>query len=138
MSGIITVKLRIPAGRATPQPPVGQILGQYAVNLKQFCDMFNEQSKAYKPDTVLPVKVFIRKDKSFTIKINTPPVTSLVKKVLRLEKGSTAPVRQYCSTISLKQIYAILKLKGLLVTPQNINMVIGTLRSMGIKVWVNN
>lgn len=84
------IKLQIPAGKATPAPPIGPALGQKGINIMQFCNEFNQKTKD-QDGIILPVIITVYKDKSFTFEIKTPPVSELIKRTLRIEKGSGEP-----------------------------------------------
>ena len=82
------IKLQIPAGKANPSPPVGPALGQRGLNIMEFCKAFNAQTQSMEPGLMLPVVITAFADKSFTFVLKTPPATVLIKKAIKLEKGS--------------------------------------------------
>ena len=83
------IKLQVPAGKANPSPPIGPALGQHGVNIMEFCKSFNAQTQGQ--DTIIPVIITVYKDRSFTFVTKTPPVPVLIKKALKLNKGSSTP-----------------------------------------------
>jgi large subunit ribosomal protein L11 len=87
------IKLQIPAGKATPSPPVGPALGQHGVNIMEFCKSFNAQTQNQE-DLIIPVVITVYQDRSFTFITKTPPAAVLIKKELRLEKGSGEPNKE--------------------------------------------
>ena len=131
------VRLQIPAGKATPAPPVGPALGQHGVNIMAFCKDYNERT-ASQAGSIIPAEITIFNDRSFTFITKTPPVADLLKKALGVEKGSAASELQKIGTLpreKLRQI-AELKMKDLNTADLDraVRMVEGTARSMGIKV----
>jgi len=131
------VKLQIPAGKATPAPPIGPALGQKGINIMQFCNEFNQRTKDQE-GIVLPVIITVFKDKSFTFEIKTPPVSELIKKTLKIEKGSGEPNKNKIGRLSKKQLQEIAekKMKDLNADSLEAAMKIveGTARSMGVEV----
>ena len=131
------VKLQIPAGEATPAPPVGPALGQHGVNIMGFVKEYNSKT-ASQQGTVVPVVITIFEDRSFTFVTRTPPAAELLKKAARLEKGSGEAARQNLGSVSRSQVREIAQTKmpdlnaSSLETAQRI--VDGTARSMGIIV----
>jgi large subunit ribosomal protein L11 len=131
------VKLQIPAGEATPAPPVGPALGQHGVNIMGFVKEYNSKT-ASQQGTVVPVVITIFEDRSFTFVTRTPPASELLKKAARLEKGSGEAARQNLGSVSRSQVREIAQTKmpdlnaSSLETAQRI--VEGTARSMGIIV----
>lgn len=133
------IKLQIPAGQARPAPPVGPALGQAGVNIKQFCDQFNDKTKPQAGDgLIIPVVITVYADRSFTFETKTPPVAVLLKKAARIQKGSGEPNRNKVGTISKAQIeeIAALKLPDLNCTSLESAMrqVEGTAKSSGIVI----
>ena len=131
------VKLQIPAGKATPAPPVGPALGQAGVNIMDFCKAFN--AKTQKDDgLIIPVVITVYADRSYTFVTKTPPVAVLIKKEAGIAKGSGEPNKAKVGKISMKQVEAIAKLKlpdlNAADLKAAINTVIGTARSMGVDV----
>ena len=130
------VKLQIPAGKATPAPPVGTALGPQGINIMAFCKEFNARTQGQ--DTILPVEITIFADKSFTFILKTPPAAILIMKELGLEKGSGQPNRNKVGAISKAQIKKIAELKMPDLNCDSIEsamaMVAGAARSMGVEV----
>jgi large subunit ribosomal protein L11 len=131
------VKLQIPAGKATPAPPVGPALGQHGVNIMAFVKDYNERT-ASQAGTIVPVEITIFEDRSFTFVLKTPPATELIKKAAGVEKGSPAQKRTKVGTISRADLRRIaeVKLKDLNANTVEAaeRMIEGTARSMGIEV----
>lgn len=131
------IKLQIPAGKATPAPPIGPALGQKGINIMQFCNEFNQKTKD-QDGIILPVIITVYKDKSFTFEIKTPPVSELIKRTLKIEKGSGEPNKNKVGRLTKKQIREIAekKLKDLNTDDIDAAMRIveGTARSMGVEV----
>jgi large subunit ribosomal protein L11 len=131
------VKIQIPAGAATPAPPVGTALGPHGVNIMDFCKMYNAQTEAQR-GTIIPVEITIFEDRSFTFVLKTPPTAVLLRDAAGLEKGSQTTGREQVGTISDKQVTDIAKIKMPDLNANDIEaakkQVAGTARSMGIKV----
>ena len=132
-----TVKLQIPAGNATPAPPVGPALGQAGVNIMEFCKAFNARTQA-QAGLIIPVIITVYADKSFTFITKTPPAAVLLKKAAKLEKGSGEPNKTKVGKVTKKQVAEIAELKMVDLNANDIEMasrmVAGTARSMGIEV----
>ena len=96
------IKLQIPAGKANPSPPIGPALGQHGVNIMEFCKAFNAQTQGQ--DTIIPVVITVYNDRSFTFITKTPPAPVLIKKALKLNKGSATPHESKVGTLSKAQI----------------------------------
>lgn len=130
-------KLQILAGKANPAPPVGTILGPKGVNMMEFCRAFNDQTSSM-GDVVVPVEITIYKDKSFTFVLKKPPVSFLIKRELKLDKGSTEPGKKIVKQISMPQVRKIAELKMSDLNCYDLDhaasMVVGAARSMGIEV----
>ena len=128
------IKLQVPAGKATPSPPIGPALGQHGVNIMEFCKAFNAQTQG--PDTIIPVVISVYKDRSFTFITKTPPVPVLIKKALKLKKGSATPNKEKVGTLSKNQMEEIAKQKMPDLNCYNLESamksVAGTARSMGV------
>jgi len=135
VTGII--KLQIPAGKATPAPPVGPALGQHGVNIGQFTKDFNERTKNDEGMTI-PVVITVYSDRTFSFVTKTPPVPNLLKRACKVEKGSGTPHREKVATISQDEVRKIAELKMPDLNAGSIeaaiSMVAGTARSMGITV----
>lgn len=131
------VKLQIPAGKATPAPPVGPALGQYGVNIMAFCKDYNSRT-ANQAGYIVPVEITVFEDRSFTFVLKTPPASDLLKKAAGIEKGSGVPNRTKVAKVSRDKIKEIAELKmadlNAFDVEAAIKMVEGTARSMGIVV----
>ena len=129
--------LQIPAGKATPAPPVGPALGQHGVNIVQFTKEFNART-ADKGDLIIPVVITVYSDRSFTFITKTPPAAVLLKKACNLKSGSAVPNKTKVATISKDKIREISELKMPDLNAANLDaamsMIAGTARSMGITV----
>lgn len=134
-----SVKLQIPAGKATPAPPVGTALGPQGVNIMEFCKAFNARTSAKDQEgLIIPVVITIFSDRSFTFITKTPPVPVLIKKALGLAKGSAEPNKNKVGQITEAQVEEIAKIKMPDLNSFEVesakNSVRGTARSMGIDV----
>lgn len=131
------IKLQIPAGGATPAPPVGPALGQHGVNIMDFCKQFNAKTQD-QPGMVIPVVITVYTDRSFTFITKTPPAAVLLKKAAGLDKASGEPNKTKVATLTTAQVEEIAKVKMPDLNAANltsaVNMVKGTARSMGIVV----
>ena len=131
------LKLNLPAGKANPAPPVGPALGQHGVNIMDFCNKYNEATKD-QMGKMLPAEVTIFEDRTFTFVLKLPPVSELIKQMLKLKSGSGAPGKETVATMTMAQVTQIAteKLPDLNTTSLEaaIKTVSGTARSMGIKV----
>lgn len=131
------VKLQVPAGQATPAPPVGTALGPHGVNIMEFVKQFNARTQSA-AGTVTPVLVTIYKDRTFTFVTKTPPAAVLLKKEAGIEKGSATSNRDKVGTVTRAQLQKIaeLKMQDLNATDLEgaIKMIAGTARSMGLTV----
>src|SRR5919199_5086401 len=129
------VKLQVPAGKATPAPPVGTALGPHGINIMQFCKDYNART-ANMAGMIVPVLITIYQDRSFTFDLKTPPAPVLLKKAAGLEKGSGVPNRTKVGTVTRKQVREIAeqKMKDLNAVDVEgaMKMIEGTARSMGI------
>ena len=134
---VATVKLQIPAGSATPAPPVGPALGQHGLNIMEFCKAFNAQTKKL-AGLVVPAVITIYSDRTFTYILKSPPASILLKQAAGIAKGSPVPNREKVGTVTRKQIKEIAqrKLKDLNsdTVEQAMKIIEGTARSMGITV----
>ena len=131
------VKLQIPAGKATPAPPVGPALGQHGINIMAFVKDYNERTAA-QAGTIVPAEITVFEDRSFTFVLKTPPASDLIRKAVGVDKGSNNPSRATVGTLSrdkLRQI-AELKMKDLNATSVEAaeKIIEGSARSMGVKV----
>ncbi len=131
------VKLQVPAGKATPAPPVGTALGPHGINIMQFCKDYNSRTSQM-AGTIVPVEITIYQDRSFSFVLKTPPAPVLLKKAAGLDKGSGVPNRNKVGTVSRKQIREIAeqKMKDLNAVDVDgaMKMIEGTARSMGIEI----
>ncbi len=131
------IKLQIPAGKATPAPPVGPALGQHGVNIMAFTKEFNERTKK-DAGLVIPVVITVYADRSFTFITKTPPAAVLIKKACGIEKASGVPNKEKVAKITREQVRTIAETKMPDLNAADIDaamsMVAGTARSMGIEV----
>ena len=131
------VKLQIPAGKATPAPPVGPALGQHGVNIMGFCKEFNEKT-AKQVGYIIPVVITVYADRTFTFIMKTPPAPVLIKKAIGLEKGSGEPRSKKVGKITKAQCREIGELKMPDLNAASVDaaarMIAGTARSMGVEV----
>ena len=131
------IKLQIEAGKATPAPPVGPALGSSGVNIMQFVKEFNDRT-ANQPGMIIPVVITVYKDKSFEFITKVPPVAVLIKKAIKIEKGSGKPNMEKVATITEEQVKQIAEQKMADLNAASIeaamSMVKGTARSMGVVV----
>ena len=131
------VKIQIPAGAATPAPPVGTALGPHGVAIMDFCKAYNAATEAQK-GTIVPVEITIFEDRSFSFVTKTPPTAVLIRDALGLEKGSQNPGKESAGTITQAQIEAIAKTKMPDLNANDMEaaklQVAGTARSMGVRV----
>ncbi len=131
------VKLQAPAGKATPTPPIGPALGQHGVNIQEFVTRFNDMTKDMAGD-IIPVELTIYEDRSFDIKLKTPPASELLKKAAGIEKGSATPNTAKMGIVTKEQIRQIAARKMPDLSARNIGaamkIVEGTAKSMGITV----
>lgn len=134
---VATVKLHIPAGKATPAPPVGPALAQHGINIGDFCQKFNEVTKNQQGFTI-PVEVTIFEDRTFDFKLKTPLTSELIKKAAGIEKGSGEPNRKKVGKITRAQLREIAQKKMSDLNTKDIEaamkIVEGTARNMGITV----
>ena len=132
-----TIKLQIPAGGATPAPPVGPALGQAGINIMAFCKDFNSKTQA-QAGLIIPVVISVFKDKSFSFITKTPPAAVLLKRAASLAKGSGEPNRNKVGAVTSDQVREIAELKmrdlNAASTEAAMRMVAGTARSMGIEI----
>jgi large subunit ribosomal protein L11 len=131
------VKIQIPAGQATPAPPVGTALGPHGVAIMDFCKAYNAQTEAQR-GTIVPVEITIFEDRSFTFITKTPPTPVLLREAAKLEKGSQTPGRESAGTVTMKQVEEIAQIKMPDLNANDIEaakkQVAGTARSMGLEV----
>lgn len=131
------IKLQCPAGKANPAPPVGPALGQHGVNIMEFCQAFNEQTKD-KGDTIIPVEITIYEDRTFSFILKTPPAAVLIKKALKLEKASDNSKKNKVGKLSKVQLEEIANTKMPDLNARDVEaakkIIAGTARSMGVEV----
>ncbi len=131
------IKLQIPAGNATPAPPVGPALGQKGVNIMEFCKQFNAKT-ADQPGMIIPVVITVYADRSFTFITKTPPASVLLKKAANLDVASGEPNNKKVATLSIEQVKEIAKIKMPDLNAANLDsaaeVIKGTAKSMGIVV----
>ena len=132
------LKLQIPAGAAYPSPPVGPALGQASVNIMDFCNAFNAETKDAEKGVPLPVVIQVYEDKSFTFQIKSPPASVLIKKAIKIQKGSSVPNMDKVGSITTAQLEEIAKVKEKDLNAnsldQAVKIIAGTARSMGVDV----
>jgi len=132
------VKLHIPAGKATPAPPVGPALGQQGVNIMDFCKAFNSKTAKAGDGMIIPVVITVYQDRSYTFITKTPPASVLLKKAAGLAKGSGAPNKDKVGKVSMAQVEEIAKTKMPDLNAEDIDaakqIIMGTARSMGIEI----
>ena len=131
------IKLQIPAGKATPAPPVGPALGQHGVNIMAFTKEFNERTKD-KAGLIIPVVITVYADRSFTFITKTPPASVLIKKACKIESGSGVPNKTKVAKITKAQVREIAETKmpdlNAATIETAMSMIAGTARSMGVEV----
>lgn len=132
------IKLQVPAGKATPAPPVGPALGPHGVSAPQFVQQFNDATKNMEPGILIPVVITVYADRSFSFITKTPPAAVLIKRALSLGSGSAEPNRVKVGRISRDQLREIAETKMPDINANDIeaamNIVAGTARSMGVEV----
>ncbi|WOP15842.1 50S ribosomal protein L11 [Ottowia sp. SB7-C50] len=132
------IKLQVPAGKANPSPPIGPALGQRGLNIMEFCKAFNAQTQGMEPGLPLPVVITAFADKSFTFIIKTPPAAVLIKKAIKLDKGSAKPATDKVGKITRAQLEEIAKTKMKDMTAADLDAAVrtiaGSARSMGVTV----
>ena len=132
------IKLQVPAGKANPSPPIGPALGQRGLNIMEFCKAFNAQTQGIEPGLKLPVVITAYADKSFTFILKSPPASVLLKKAVKIEKGSGKPHLEKVGKITREQAEGIAKVKMPDLTAADMDAAVrtiaGSARSMGITV----
>ena len=131
------IKLQIPAGKATPAPPVGTVLGPAGINLQEFCTKYNDATKDKMGD-ILPVEISIYEDRTFTFVIKTPPTAFLIKKVAKIKSGSAKGTKETVATLTREQLREIAEIKlpdlNAYTVEEAMKIVEGTALNMGVKV----
>jgi len=132
------IKLQVKAQEANPSPPIGPALGQHGVNIMEFCKAFNAATQGLEKGLPTPVVITVYGDRSFTFVMKTPPASVLLRKALKLEKGSAVPNKNKVGKITRAQLEEIAKIKQPDLTASNlkaaVRTIVGTARSMGIDV----
>jgi large subunit ribosomal protein L11 len=130
------LKLNIEAGKANPAPPIGPALGQHGLNIMQFCQAYNEQTKGQKG--IIPAQITVYEDRSFDFVLKKPPVSEYIKSKLNIKKASTEPGRKSAGTLNQKDLEAIAQEKMADFNTQDLEqakkIVAGSARSMGVEV----
>lgn len=131
------IKLQLPAGKATPAPPVGPALGQHGVNIMEFCKQFNAKTSD-QPGMIIPAIITVFADRSFTFELKTPPASVLLKKAAGIESGSGVPNKNKVAQISRSKVKEIAEMKKQDLNANDVEaamrMIEGTARSMGIEI----
>ena len=131
------IKLQIPAGQATPSPPVGPALGQHGVNIMEFCKAFNAKTQGQE-GSIIPVIIDVYKDKSFSFITNSSPASALLKQAAGIAKGSSNPSKESVGTVTQEQVREIAKVKMEDLNAEDIEaamrIIAGSAKSMGLKV----
>lgn len=131
------IKLQLPAGKATPAPPVGPALGSYGINIMAFVKEYNEKTSSQAGSTI-PVEITVYSDRSFTFILKTPPASDLLRKAAGVPKGSGTPNRSAAGSITRKQLRQLAEQKMSDLNATSIegaeNIIAGTARSMGVKI----
>ncbi|MCP4137153.1 MAG: 50S ribosomal protein L11 [bacterium] len=134
---LVQIKLQIPGGQANPAPPVGPALGQHGLNIMDFCKAFNDKTKDQQ-GTIIPVVITVYEDRTYTFILKTPPAAVLIKKALKLDKGSGEPQKDKVGTINRSQLEEIANVKMPDLNANDIdaavNIIAGTANSMGVEV----
>ena len=132
------IKLQVPAGKANPSPPIGPALGQRGLNIMEFCKAFNARTQKMEPGLMLPVVITAYADKSFTFILKSPPASVLIKKALKLDKGSKTPHTDKVGKLTRAQAEEIAKMKTPDLTAADLDAAVrtiaGSARSMGVEV----
>ena len=132
------IKLQVPAGKANPSPPIGPALGQRGLNIMEFCKAFNAQTQKMEPGLMLPVVITAFADKSFTFILKSPPASVLIRKAIKIEKGSSKPHTDKVGKLTRAQAEEIARTKMPDLTAADLNAAVrtiaGSARSMGVDV----
>ena len=131
------LKLVIPAGKATPAPPVGPALGQAGINIMEFCKQYNTQTQD-KKGQVIPAEITVFEDRSFTFVLKLPPVAELIKQTLKIKAGAKMPSKEVVGTLTKAQVREIAERKlpdlNTASVESAMNSIMGTARSMGVNI----
>lgn len=131
------LKIQLPAGKATPAPPVGTALGPHGLNIQQFCVQFNEATRD-KIGSIIPAEITIFEDRTFTFKLKTPPASDLLKKAAGVEKGAGNPLTGKVGSVTRQQLKEIAEIKMPDLNANDVeagmNIIAGTARNMGITI----
>lgn len=131
------IKLQVPAGKATPAPPVGTVLGPAGINLQEFCTKYNDATRDKMGD-ILPVEISVYEDRTFDFVIKTPPVPFLIKKVTGIKKGAVKGANETVATLTQEQLKEIAEIKlpdlNAYTVETAMKIVAGTARNMGVKI----
>lgn len=132
------LKLQVPAGTASPSPPIGPALGQRGLNIMEFCKAFNAKTESLEKNAPVPTVITIYQDKSFTFETKTPPASFYLKKAAKLKKGGGEPGREVAGSVTMAQVREIAELKMVDLNANDIdaaaNIIAGSARSMGLEV----
>ena len=132
------LKLQVPAGSATPSPPIGPALGQRGLNIMEFCKAFNAATQDMEANSPIPTEITIFVDKSFTFKTKTPPASYFLKKAAKLEKGGSEPGREEAGKVTMAQCREIAETKMVDLNANDLDqaakIIAGSAGSMGLKV----
>ena len=132
------IKLQVPAGKANPSPPIGPALGQRGLNIMEFCKAFNAQTQKVEPGLMLPVVITAYADKSFTFILKSPPASVLIRRALKIDKGSKTPHTDKVGKLTRKQAEEIARTKQPDLTAADLDAAVrtiaGSARSMGVEV----
>lgn len=135
---VTSFKLQLPAGKATPAPPVGPALSQHGLNIMEFVNQFNKATAKMEDGMIIPAEVLVHPDKTFTMRLKTPPVSYLIKKSAGIMKGSGEPNKTKVGKISRKQVEEIAKIKmpdlNTSQLEEAVRIVEGSARSMGVEI----
>jgi large subunit ribosomal protein L11 len=131
------IKLQIPAGKATPAPPVGPALGQHGVNIMDFCKAFNAKTQSQE-GLIIPVVITVYQDRSYSFITKTPPAAILLKRVAGIAKGSAEPSKTKVAQVTMKQVEEIARTKLPDLNANSVDaavrIILGTARSMGLEI----
>lgn len=132
------IRLQVPAGKATPSPPIGPALGQRGLNIMEFCKKFNAETQGLEPGMPIPVVITAYSDRTFTFVTKTPPATWLLRRAAGIEKGSQTPGKAKAGRVTLAQCRDIAQLKLKDMNAEDLDAatrsIVGTARSMGLEV----